>query len=148
VQPADLLLFALRLLSALLLVLGLAAVLWFLWRDLKAAATPASPIPARLGRLEVLALLDGEWRGSGTGFDLRPVTRIGRAPANTVRIDDTFVSSDHASISLRDGRWWLEDQNSRNGTLLNGLPVTQPTIVTDGDIIEIGSRAFRLELAR
>jgi hypothetical protein len=147
VQPADLALFLLRLFSAALLLTGLGAVLWFLWRDTHNLVAPVPTRPIRLGRLEVLAVLDGELRGTGTGFDLRPTTRIGRAPANTVQIDDTFVSSDHALLSLRDGRWWLEDQNSRNGTLLNGLPVTQPTIVTDGDIIEIGNRAFRLELA-
>lgn len=146
-QPGEILLFALRLLSALILVSGLAAVLWFLWRDLHAIAAPAPPRPASLGRLEVLASLDGELRATGTGFDLRPITRIGRGLTNTVQIDDTFVSSDHALISLRDGRWWLEDQNSRNGTLLNGIPVSQPALVTDGDIIEIGSRAFRLNLA-
>ena len=147
-QPSDIALFLLRLASALLLLTALGAVLWFLWRDLKSAVAPVPMPPGKLGRLEVLTLLDGDLRPTGAQFDLRPTTRIGRAPANTVHIDDTFVSSDHALLSLRDGRWWLEDQNSRNGTVLNGLPVTQPTIVTDGDIIEIGSRAFRLQLPR
>jgi pSer/pThr/pTyr-binding forkhead associated (FHA) protein len=148
VQPADVFLFLLRLGSALILLATLGAVLWFLWRDLRAAEAPAPLAPGKLGRLEVLTLLDGDLRPTGTHFDLRPSTRIGRAPANTVQIDDTFVSSDHALLTLRDGRWWLEDQNSRNGTVLNGLTVSQRTIVTDGDIIEIGSRAFRLQLSR
>lgn len=146
-QAADILLFALRLASAIILLASLAVILWYLRRDLHAVATPAPARPAQLGRLEVLTVLDGELRGTGTGFDLRPVTRIGRGLVNTVQIDDTFVSSDHALLTLRDGRWWLEDQNSRNGTVLNGLPIAQPTLVTDGDIIEIGSRAFRLDLA-
>ncbi|MFN8377061.1 MAG: FHA domain-containing protein [Anaerolineae bacterium] len=146
-EAGDILLFLMRLVSAVILLASLGAVLWFLWRDLHAVAVPTPPRPANLGRLEVLALIDGELRGTGTGFDLRPVTRIGRGLINTVQIDDTFVSSDHALLTLRDGRWWLEDQNSRNGTVLNGLPISQPTLVTDGDIIEIGSRAFRLDLA-
>ena len=146
-QAADILLFALRLASAVILLGALAAVMWFLWRDWHSVAAPAPPRTANLGRLEVLTQLDGDLRGTGTGFDLRPVTRIGRGLVNTVQIDDTFVSSDHALLTLRDGRWWLEDQNSRNGTVLNGLPISQPTLVTDGDIIEIGSRAFRLDLA-
>ena len=147
-QTGDVALFILRLLSAGLLVSALLAVVWFLWRDLQMAGVPPQARAEKLGRLELLALLDGELRGTGTGFELRPYTRIGRAPTNTVSIDDTYVSADHALLVLRDGRWWLEDQNSRNGTVLNGHAIAQPTIVMDGDIIEVGNRAFRLELAR
>jgi FHA domain. len=47
---------------------------------------------------------------------------------------------------MRNGQWWLEDRKSRNGTTLNGMPVTQSVIVTDGDIIGIGKMRFRLDL--
>ena len=47
---------------------------------------------------------------------------------------------------MRNGQWWLEDRASRNGTLLNGVPVQQPVIVTDGDVIGIGNYHFRLEM--
>lgn len=146
--PSDIILFVLRLCSAALLLAALGAVLWFLRRDYRSLAAPAPARPARLGRLLVVESVDGDLRRTGAGFELRTVTRIGRAATNAVQIDDTFVSSDHAVLALRDGRWWLEDQGSKNGTLLNGLPISQPTIVMDGDIIEIGSRAFQLELAR
>ena len=61
-------------------------------------------------------------------------------------MEDTFASSEHASITLRNGQWWLEDRNSRNGTLLNEEPVTVPVIVTEDDIISIGTHHFRLHL--
>jgi pSer/pThr/pTyr-binding forkhead associated (FHA) protein len=47
---------------------------------------------------------------------------------------------------LRNGVWWLEDRQSRNGTRLNGIEVEQPVIVTDSDIIHIGTKHFRLNL--
>ncbi len=146
--PSEIVLFVLRLCSAALLLATLGAVLWFLRRDYGSQATSAPARPARLGRLLVVESVEGDLRRTGAGFELRNVTRIGRAATNAVQIDDTFVSSDHAVLALRDGRWWLEDQGSKNGTLLNGLPISQPTIVMDGDIIEIGSRAFQLELSR
>ncbi len=145
--PVDLVLFILRLLSAIALLAALTALLVFLWRDYRSATLSASERPDKLGRLAILESLDGELRRTNAGFELKPVTRIGRAASNAVQIDDTFVSADHALLTLRDGRWWLEDQGSKNGTLLNGVPISQVTIVTDGDVIEIGNRAFRLELA-
>lgn len=144
--PADLALFILRLLSALALLFALSLMLLFLWRDYHSTVSSTSARPAKLGRLAILESLDGDLRRTPAGFDLKPVTRIGRAASNVVQIDDTFVSADHALLMLRDGRWWLEDQGSKNGTLLNGVPIGQATIVTDGDVIEIGNRAFRLEL--
>ena len=74
----------------------------------------------------------------GEHLDLEPVTLIGRHPRATIRLDDTFVSSEHAQVSLSDGRWWLTDLQSTNGTLLNGHPVTAPTGLRFGDVIAIG----------
>jgi len=47
---------------------------------------------------------------------------------------------------MRNGQWWIEDRKSRNGTLLNDLPVTEAMVITHGDIIGIGNMKFRLEL--
>jgi pSer/pThr/pTyr-binding forkhead associated (FHA) protein len=47
---------------------------------------------------------------------------------------------------MRNGQWWIEDRKSRNGTLLNDLPVTESMVITHGDIIGIGNMKFRLEL--
>ncbi len=83
-------------------------------------------------------------QGGGTGLrsgmrlDLDPVTVIGRHPRATVMLDDNFVSSEHVQITWRDGRWWVTDLNSTNGTLLNRQPVTVPTGLRYGDVIGIG----------
>lgn len=83
-------------------------------------------------------------QGGGTGLrsgmqlDLEPVTVIGRHPRATIMLDDNFVSSEHVQITWRDGRWWVTDLNSTNGTLLNRQPVTVPTGLRYGDVIGIG----------
>jgi len=82
----------------------------------------------------------------GTAFALLPLTSIGRALTNAVVLDDTFISSEHALLTLRAGQWWLEDRGSSNGTLLNGEPVSEPIIVSTGDVVSIGQIALRIEL--
>ena len=42
---------------------------------------------------------------------------VGRLDSSDIRLpSDTFVSREHARIHWRNGQWWLEDLNSRNGT--------------------------------
>lgn len=83
---------------------------------------------------------------TGEDYPLLPLTSLGRSPTNTIPINDTFASSEHALVAMRNGQWWIEDRKSRNGTLLNDLPVTEPIVITHGDIIGIGTMKFRLEL--
>jgi pSer/pThr/pTyr-binding forkhead associated (FHA) protein len=99
------------------------------------------------GQLVALVEVDDQLLRTNETYPLLPLTTLGRNPANTVCVDDSFASSDHARIVLRGGQWWLEDRRSRNGTTLNDLLVSEPIIMTDGDIIGIGSRRFRLELS-
>ena len=74
------------------------------------------------------------------------MTGIGRAQGNTIVIDDGYVSSEHVLITHRGKQWWIEDLGSRNGTLLNDLPLTETTVVSGGDIITVGGSQLRIEL--
>ncbi len=143
----DVLLLVLRLVVAGLLYAFLGAVLLILWRDLRSA--PAERRAARpQGRLVLLQGIAEEDNRppAGTTFPLQPVSSIGRSPRNTVVIPDSYASSRHALLTWREGQWWLEDQNSRNGTRLNGSPVAEATLVTAGDVIAIGHTRLKLEL--
>jgi adenylate cyclase len=69
------------------------------------------------------------------------VCRIGRDPTNDIVLGSGATSRTHAMIR-RDmaGRCFLSDAGSRNGTQLNGLPVTEPAVLNDGDEILIGGQ--------
>jgi adenylate cyclase len=72
-------------------------------------------------------------------LDLDKVCAIGRSPANTIAlVDSATISLHHASVHSVDGQFYLTDLNSRNGTILNGRPVTAPTPLREGDAIRIG----------
>jgi len=141
----DILLLALRILLAILLYAFLATMLAMLWRDLRQATT-SREVARPGGRLVVLHAADEE-PALGTTFLLQPVTSIGRSPTNTISIPDAYASAQHTLLTWREGQWWLEDRDSRNGTLLNGTRINSPTVVSTGDVIGVGRTQLKLELS-
>ena len=54
------------------------------------------------------------------------------------------VEPTHLKITKQpDGRYLLEDNQSRSGTLLNGQPIGAPTSLRDGDAIQLGVNVVR-----
>jgi hypothetical protein len=147
-MDTELLLFLLRLVSGALLLAFLALVIVILWRDYHGAEQEASANRRSYGLLLVVRQFEGAYLLTSETYPLFPLTTLGRAPTNTITIQDTFASNEHALIALRNSQWWLEDRKSRNGTLLNGMAVIQPIIVTDGDVISIGNMSFKLQIER
>ena len=141
----DALIFLVRLLFSALLYVFLGALFIFLWHDVKQAARhPIAPaIRERPGQLRVLREYNG--LSEGTLFSLTPFTTIGRSDNNSIMITDPYASGEHALLTWRNGQWWLEDRDSRNGTLLNDMPVDTPLIVSHGDVIGIGQVQLRFE---
>ena len=70
---------------------------------------------------------------------------IGRAPACDLCIQDETVSAKHALLYYRKNQWWVEDNQSSNGTLLNGLPVETATVLTSGDLLKLGSVTISID---
>ena len=97
----------------------------------------------RPGQLRVLHGNNG--LAEGAIVKLSPFTTIGRAESNTITISDPYASAEHALIAWRSSQWWLEDRDSRNGTLLNDIPVEEPLIIGHGDVIGIGQMRFKFE---
>ena len=138
-------LFIVRLVLALLLYGFLGLVVYLLWQDVRSAARTAEVRGRRLGRLVVLESgLPG--LAPGAEFPLLAITSLGRAPTNTATLPDETASLEHALIHLRDGQWWLEDLQSRNGTRLNESPVAAPAPVMSGDVIDVGRVKLKVEL--
>ncbi|KAA0137684.1 MAG: sigma 54-interacting transcriptional regulator [Gimesia chilikensis] len=68
----------------------------------------------------------------------RQVTTIGRAPTNRIVLDDEVCSRSHCEIFYSDGGWYIRDLGSRNGTLVQGLAISQDHRLQEGDVVEIG----------
>lgn len=66
------------------------------------------------------------------------VTTIGRTNGNDLVISGRTVSRRHARLWFDNGRWYIEDLQSANGTLVNSVRVYQPITLNDGDVINFG----------
>ena len=141
--PFEIFVLGLRIAFIVLLYLFLFMVMRVVVRDLRQTAPADVPQPrSRYGKLVVVE--PGRSRLTpGTIYTLQAVTSMGRKPSNTIVLEDDFVSSEHSLIAWRDGRPWLEDVASTNGTFLNGTEVTRPVAVSEGDIIGVGGVRFK-----
>lgn len=61
----------------------------------------------------------GQVGDAGRALPLRrDRTTIGRDPHNDIVLEDDTISSEHAVIEVHDGRYWIQDLRSTNGTRL------------------------------
>jgi pSer/pThr/pTyr-binding forkhead associated (FHA) protein len=78
-------------------------------------------------------------------FDLIGGLSVGRSKDADVQIDDRYASGIHVRLFSREGRHFVEDMRSTNGTTLNGAPLDGEAELVDGDTIQIGDTVFRFE---
>jgi pSer/pThr/pTyr-binding forkhead associated (FHA) protein len=101
---------------------------------LASASTPAADVP----RLVV--------QETGKVFHLdRPSMVIGRQPENELPLEDTQSSRQHARFEIRDGQVTVSDLNSANGTRVNGVRISVPTMLNNGDVVQIGTSHLRVD---
>jgi pSer/pThr/pTyr-binding forkhead associated (FHA) protein len=63
---------------------------------------------------------------------------IGRSPYCSIQIPSDQASREHAAISLNGDTVLISDLGSRNGTYINGVRISTPTLLKSGALICIG----------
>ena len=85
--------------------------------------------------------------GESVSHDLVEETyTIGRAPENSIRLEDNSVSGRHAELIVVSEGCYLKDLGSTNGTLVNGQAVTGVQLRA-GDRIRFGKVEASFECA-
>jgi hypothetical protein len=143
---------------------GLFALLFlFLWRSMRWVVrglnvdrSPAAPMPgpgARAGSdrsasqpVPANVLVHVEGKEKPRALRLAANTVICRAMGCDLRLEDTYVSQEHARIFAKNGSWYVEDLGSTNGTFVNEQRLAAPAMLTAGDLPRVGTPS--LELAR
>jgi pilus assembly protein CpaF len=93
-----------------------------------------------------LAVEDDQGRSVRTvKLDQDQVT-IGRASSNDLALRGPTVSSRHARLTRDADTWTVTDEESTNGTLVNGADVAAPVRLAAGDRIEIGEYRLKVRL--
>ncbi|GAA1463846.1 FHA domain-containing protein [Nocardiopsis exhalans] len=91
----------------------------------------------------VLAVTQGPLSGTTVDLASQPIL-IGRAPDSTLVITDDYASGRHARVYSDNGRWFVEDLNSTNGTYLGQQKLNRPQPITVGQPIRIGKTVLEL----
>jgi DNA-binding NtrC family response regulator len=119
-------------------------------RALQLVLDPPADRVTAVGRLESPAPdpLILRWRGRDgavqrVGLDGGAVS-VGAHAQNQVVLEDRFVSGFHCRLHLRDGRVWVKDLASTNGTVVDGSRVAEAE-VSAGSTVRVGSQILRIE---
>jgi pSer/pThr/pTyr-binding forkhead associated (FHA) protein len=77
---------------------------------------------------------------NGAEYPLSDDIHVGRDPGNELVLPTKSISREHAQITAINGRWFVEDRGSYNGTRVNGERIRPgtPLRLRDGDRVTIG----------
>ncbi len=76
-------------------------------------------------------------------YGLKETTLVGRSKKCDLYIKDPFMSKENTEIYLHDGKFYIKDMGSTNGTYVNGKQLLEkPVKLKDSDKIKIGSIDF------
>lgn len=80
----------------------------------------------------------------------KPVFRVGRDSDfnDYAIIENRFVGHGHCHILCRGGEYFVVDDNSKNGTLVNGTPIVpgEEVKIKHGDVICLADEEFEFKL--
>lgn len=127
-------------------VIGLIYIVLFriikiMYLDLKGGKTKKSK---KYYALEVVGVPDTLDVSRGSVFPVNGTISIGRKDDNSISIDDPYISQVHAEVIVNDGRIFVNDLDSTNGTFVNGKSVNGKQELYTGDKIEIGRITFKV----
>ncbi len=71
-----------------------------------------------------------------------PQVVIGRSTEADLHINDKYISKNHARILIVNNSYYIEDLSSRNGTRVNGEPVTRIRLANQ-DVISLGRTSMQ-----
>jgi DNA-binding winged helix-turn-helix (wHTH) protein len=96
------------------------------WTSTEPGAKPAAPMVHLAVGDQTMAVRDGSHV-------------IGRDPTADLWVSSTLVSRQHARLVVRGGQVTIEDLGSRNGTFVNGVRLTAPVTLANGDDVRLGA---------
>lgn len=96
----------------------------------------------------MFAITISESGGQPSKFEFHKLAiTVGRMKGNDIVLPKGNVSKKHATISLRDSAFFIQDHNSTNGTYINGAQVPRGAelAITEVDKIYIGDFIIQVE---
>ena len=80
-------------------------------------------------------------------FGLFDSARVGRSDACEIAIkNDRSVSREHCRFLLGNQEVLVEDMGSQNGTFVNGRRIGRASVITNGDMLQIGDKQLQVTI--
>ncbi|RME82100.1 MAG: FHA domain-containing protein [Planctomycetota bacterium] len=110
------------------------------------APSPSPSAPATTTTRGRLIVMEGEDKGKEFYIDHDGRYLVGRALEAHIKIMDIKASRAHCYIEKTNNKFYVMDNNSRNGTYVNGQKISQPTELVPGSYLKVGFTIFRFEV--
>ena len=83
----------------------------------------------------------------GVSIAVRGPVVVGRTPGADIVIGAGYVSARHACFNPMGQNLFIEDLGSTNGTAVNGMHISEPTALKNGDRVMVGDVTIRVRYA-
>ncbi len=97
----------------------------------------------RLDSESCLVQIHGPDLGKKYIIDNEEGLTVGREDGNTIVVDLDNVSRRHAMVSNKDGKYFVKDLGSTNGTYLNDAEIHEEQPLRTGDLVKVGGAIFK-----
>jgi pSer/pThr/pTyr-binding forkhead associated (FHA) protein len=74
-----------------------------------------------------------------------PAMIIGRDKSADIHLDNRALSRNHARLEKKGAAIWIADLESQNGTHVNGKKITEPQLLHNEDLVEVGRYRISVE---
>jgi len=85
-----------------------------------------------------LVIQGGKQSGKRLSLPESKVIVVGREEGCQLVLNSALVSRRHCELKQSPQGIWVTDLGSQNGTYVNEIPITEPTLMTNGDTVRIG----------
>ncbi len=92
-----------------------------------------------------LVIQGGKQNGKRLSLPENKSIVVGRDEGCQLVLNSALVSRKHCELKQTSEGIWATDLESQNGTQVNEIPITEPTLLTHGDIVRIGPLVLEVQ---
>lgn len=82
----------------------------------------------------------------GKQYFIEDKINVGRGTDSDVMINDKKISRNHATLTVIDGRLQVTDNNSSNGSFVNGKKIASPSNIINGDLLAFEKHVYTVKI--
>ena len=97
-------------------------------------------------KLSLVVMTAGKSKGQAIPINL-PQFIIGRDPQCNLRPASAVISKRHCALLIKNGKAFVRDFDSTNGTFVNDVPVKGEAPLKNDDILKLGPLEFKVVIA-